>query len=83
MQCSKCEGRGWIRNPKWHGGGSASEGIKPSFKCKKCGGSGYIIGNVEDVLKTLKHLEQYFTLENKHKEHAQSIRDCINIIEKQ
>ncbi len=81
MKCPKCEGRGWYENPKWIGGGSASEGISPSFKCKKCKESGYIIGNVKDVLDFLNFLKaQYERVKDSHM--LEQVKQCIDTIEK-
>ena len=77
MKCAKCDGKGWYDNPKYPipYGNWAGE---PTINCKKCKGSGYIIGNVKDVLDLLNHLEVYFKYD---KDYLKQVKQCINVIE--
>lgn len=56
MICDCCEGKGYITNPKlfnvpsWK---AYEMGYDKPMKCKKCGGSGFILGNAEEIIKTL------------------------------
>lgn len=56
MICDSCEGKGYITNPKlfnvpsWK---AYEMGYDKPMKCKKCGGSGFILGNAEEIIKTL------------------------------
>lgn len=59
MKCDRCNGRGRVDNPRyWSGRYSCVEawerGISPVIKCKKCDGSGYIIGCIDDIVDRLK-----------------------------
>jgi RecJ-like exonuclease len=83
MKCQKCEGKGWNDNEKyWKAKANIHNDnymrYEPSIKCSKCKGSGYIIGNVKDVLSFLKHLEFKFS---KDKEYLEQVKNCINTIE--
>ena len=57
MKCTKCNGKGWVTNtryyrhsPSW----SWEHDISPIKPCKDCKGSGYIIGNINDIVDRLK-----------------------------
>ncbi len=76
-KCTKCDGRGWYENPRYPLVGSWA-GI-PSFKCGKCKETGYVIGNVKDVLQFLKHLRVKFEYD---KEYREQVDQCIAAIEK-
>ena len=59
MKCVYCNGSGRVDNPRyWSGRYSCVEawerGISPTIKCKKCDGSGYIIGCIADIVDRLK-----------------------------
>ena len=82
MKCEKCSGRGWYENPRYPNPASYSWAGEPSFKCKKCRGTGYIIGEVRDVLDFLQHLKVKFELE-KDREYLRSVNQCIEAIENQ
>lgn len=56
MRCDVCNGYGWIENKRYYQYSSAEtyeRGIKPSLKCKRCGDSGFIIGNLNEALNKL------------------------------
>nr|DAV21942.1 MAG TPA: HTH-type transcriptional regulator [Caudoviricetes sp.] len=56
MKCDVCNGHGWIENKRYYQYSSAEayeRGIQPSTKCKRCGGSGFIIGNLNEALNKL------------------------------
>lgn len=79
MVCPKCEGKGWIRNPRWTGGSCDVYPI--SYKCKFCEESGYVIGNVRDVLDYMNFLlAQHQRMGDK--EGTAKIKRCISIITK-
>lgn len=56
MICDKCNGKGSKTNPKlynvpiWK---AYEKGYDKPIKCSKCGGSGFIIGNIQEVIKSL------------------------------
>lgn len=79
MICSKCNGRGWYDNPRWEGSGHG--GVSPSLRCKKCNETGYVLGNVKDVVSTLKRLEMFFKNVYKDDGYLADIQSCIKIIE--
>ena len=57
MMCGKCNGRGVVANPRYyrHSNSEAWEmGIPATKPCKHCGGSGYIIGNIGDIVERLR-----------------------------
>lgn len=57
MKCPICKGCGKVPNPKYfnHSPSWAWEhDIPTSLKCSKCKGSGYIIGNMTDIVERLK-----------------------------
>ncbi len=59
MKCSKCNGSGYVYNPRYWGGRYCcieawERGYKPSIKCKQCNGTGYIIGNINDIVDRLE-----------------------------
>ena len=76
MKCDKCKGRGWYENPKYPEKGNFA-GI-PSIDCGKCKGSGYVIGNIKDVLQHLKYLQIKFEYD---KTLLREINQCIDTIE--
>lgn len=84
MKCKKCEGRGWNENARyWNAKSNINSDYylryEPSIECGKCKGSGYIIGNVKDVLDFLKHLEAAKFMHDK--EYREQVRQCIDAIE--
>lgn len=57
MKCPKCEGRGIVYNPRYYRYSSVEayeRGIPAAIECKYCKGSGYIIGNIQDIVDRLK-----------------------------
>jgi len=85
MICENCKGKGWVDNSvywkkKENLHSSAYLLHDPTIKCKKCHGSGYIIGNMNDILDFLKHLQVKFEHEN-DKEYLRSTKQCIKAIE--
>lgn len=79
MKCPKCDGKGWRRNPKWTGGGCDVYPI--SYPCRYCGESGYVIGNVRDVLNYLKGMQARAERSGDKRTSAE-LKRCISIIEK-
>ena len=56
MKCDVCNRYGWIENKRYYQYSNAEayeRGIPPSLKCKRCGGSGSIIGNLNEALNKL------------------------------
>lgn len=56
MKCPKCGGKGSVDNPRYYNNApswSWSHGISPSKKCSNCNGSGYIIGNINEIADRL------------------------------
>ena len=48
MKCPKCNGRGFIDNPRFYSyktgcNDAYQHGIEPTKKCVTCNGSGYIV----------------------------------------
>lgn len=57
MKCDKCNGSGYVLNPRYyrHSNSEAYEmGIAPRKQCDRCKGSGYAIGNVADIVERLR-----------------------------
>lgn len=57
MICGKCNGRGVVPNLIYyrHSNSEAWEmGIPVTKPCERCGGSGYIIGNIGDIVERLR-----------------------------
>ncbi len=82
MECYKCHGSGTVDNPKYYTLGAArayENNVLPSKRCKECGGSGFIIQNMQEVLEHLIVLRNQFK-SNKQKELLRSINQCIKII---
>ena len=82
MKCVKCNGKGKRDNPKYYRYGCAvayERGIQPMVNCKSCNGSGYIIGNIKDVINFLEHLKVKFELE-KNKEYLREVEQCLKIM---
>lgn len=85
MICEKCNGKGLVDNSvywtkKLNLQSSSYLLHDPTIKCKKCHGSGYIIGNTKDVVDFLKHLKVKFEYE-KDKYYLEQTINCINTIE--
>lgn len=56
MKCDVCNGSGYVENERYYQYSSAEayeRGIEPSHKCKRCGGSGLIVGNLNEALNKL------------------------------
>lgn len=56
MICPKCNGAGEVPNQRYYNMTNAEayeRGIMPSKKCTKCNGSGFIIGNIQDIANRL------------------------------
>lgn len=56
MKCPRCDGKGYVDNPRYYNVGSAiayERGISPAKKCSKCNGSGFIIGNIQEIADRL------------------------------
>lgn len=56
MICPKCSGAGFTANARYYEHGSAvsyERGIKSITPCRKCGGTGFIIGNANDLIDRL------------------------------
>jgi predicted nucleic-acid-binding Zn-ribbon protein len=81
MKCPKCNGSGFRVNKSYPNPASWSFAGVPGWPCKHCGESGYIIGNIKDVLDFLKHLEVKFGVEH-NKEYVKMVKQCIDSIEK-
>jgi hypothetical protein len=79
MICPKCEGKGWYDNPNYPAPANHSWAGIPTIDCRKCKRTGYIIGDVKDVVDFLKHLEVKF---KDNKELLGQVKQCINAIEK-
>lgn len=80
MKCEKCDGRGWNDNQRYWNTAACiayERGIEARKKCGKCKGTGYIIGNVKDVLDLLKVLKN-----NRQCCTDKEIQQCIDAIEK-
>lgn len=80
MICPKCKGAGCYRNPKYPNPASWSYAGEPNLPCRKCRQTGYIIGNVKDVMDHLKHLLVKFEMEG-DKEYQRYTHECIKAIE--
>lgn len=58
MKCPKCNGRGFIDNPRFYSyktgcNDAYQHGIEPTKKCVTCNGSGYIVGNLKEIAERL------------------------------
>lgn len=56
MICDRCKGRGYVYDPRLYDvpGWKAYEmGYTEPKKCRKCGGSGFVLGNAEEVMDLL------------------------------
>ena len=77
MKCAKCNGIGMVTNNRYylHSNSEAYEmGIHPTKPCKHCGGSGYIIGNIGDIVERLRVAANGVTIT---KREAQQMLDAI------
>lgn len=57
MKCPKCGGQGLVCNQRYyrHSSSEAYEmGIRATKECKLCKGTGYIIGNTQDIVDRLQ-----------------------------
>ena len=85
MKCLKCEGRGWNDNQRYWNAKAKYQTdyylrFEPSVKCRNCKGSGFIIGNIQEILDFLNHLEIAKFMNDKEYKHL--TRQCIDAIEK-
>lgn len=56
MICDKCHGKGYVSNPHLYHVPSwmaYERGYDIPIKCVKCGGSGFILGNADEIIKAL------------------------------
>jgi len=56
MICDKCHGKGYVSNPHLYQVPSwmaYERGYDIPIKCVKCGGSGFILSNAEEIMRTL------------------------------
>lgn len=56
MICDKCNGKGFYDNPKMYTVPNCIAwecGYTEPIKCRKCGGTGFLIGNAEEVIKAI------------------------------
>lgn len=81
MKCPKCKGCGYYPNPKYPNPASWSYAGEPSFPCRKCKQTGFVIGNVKEVLEFLNHLKVKFEIE-RDKDYLREVNQCIDVIEK-
>lgn len=81
MKCQKCEGKGWIHNNKYYTMASCvayERGIESRKECNDCKGSGYIIGDVKDVIRNLEYLLHTAM----GREERKIIQQCLDVITK-
>lgn len=56
MICDKCNGKGYTTNPKlfnvpsWR---AYEMGYDIPIQCNRCGGSGFVLGNADEIIKAL------------------------------
>lgn len=56
MICDKCNGKGYTTNPKlfnvpsWR---AYEMGYDIPIQCSRCGGSGFVLGNADEIIKAL------------------------------
>lgn len=56
MICDKCNGKGYVTNPhlfdvpSWK---AYEMGYDIPIQCSRCGGSGFILSNADEIIKTL------------------------------
>ena len=77
MKCPHCNGSGYVANQRYYNVGSAEayeRGIMPSKVCSKCNGSGFIIGNIQDIANRLLVAANGITIT---KREAQQMYDAI------
>lgn len=58
MMCPKCNGSGFVDNPRYYSYPTGCtdawcHGIAPMIKCRNCSGSGFIIGNIKEIADRL------------------------------
>lgn len=87
MRCEKCDGKGCKDNPKYYEAKCKYKTdyyltFEPTIKCRACKGTGYVIGDVKDVLNFLRGLEMKFSHFKDDIEYLDKVRECIKIIEK-
>lgn len=79
MKCPKCNGRGVIANPRYYRYSNSvayEKGIKAIKDCKNCNGSGYIIGNIQDIVDRLECAANGVTIS---KEEAKQMLNAIKL----
>lgn len=79
MKCPKCNGSGVIANPRYYRYSNSvayERGIKPIKDCKNCNGSGYIIGNIQDIVDRLECAANGVTIS---KEEAKQMLNAIKL----
>ena len=77
MKCPVCNGIGQIDNPRYYrhsASWSWEHDIPPRITCKKCGGIGYIIGNMADIVNRLEYAANGVTITKKE---AKQMYDAI------
>lgn len=56
MICDKCNGKGFYENPHCRLVSNVvawERGYTEPIKCRKCGGSGFLIGNANEVIEAI------------------------------
>lgn len=56
MICDRCNGKGYYDNPHmYHVSGVVAweRGYTEPIRCSKCGGSGFLLGNAQEVIHAL------------------------------
>ena len=77
MKCPKCNGEGLASNPRYYRYSSSEayeRGIPAAIECKHCHGSGYIIGNIQDIVDRLECAANGVTIS---KEEAKQMLNAI------
>jgi hypothetical protein len=56
MICDKCNGKGYYTNPRYFQMSNSEayeRGYATELKCSKCGGSGLLLGNANEIIDRL------------------------------